>query len=69
LNLEGCRKLVELPDGIVKFERLQVLNLKDCEELRGMPVGIGQFSSQLQKLPLFVVVTVKSLLEYQSSQM
>ena len=55
MNLEGCRKLVELPDGIVKFERLQVLNLKDCEELRGMPIGIGQFSSQLQKLPLFVV--------------
>ena len=55
MNLEGCRKLVELPDGILKFERLQVLNLKDCEQLRGMPVGIGQFSSQLQKLPLFVV--------------
>jgi len=45
------------------------LNLKDCEELRGMPLGIGQFSSQLQKLPLFVVGNGKSLLEYQSSQM
>jgi len=54
LDLQGCRELVELPEGIGNLDKLQVLNLNYCTKLVGMPVGIGQLS-RLQKLGLFAI--------------
>ncbi|CAL4988201.1 unnamed protein product [Urochloa decumbens] len=54
LNLECCKELVELPDGIEKLKRLAVLNIKGCTKLKCMPSGIGQLT-RLTQLGLFVV--------------
>jgi hypothetical protein len=53
LKLSGT-KLARLPDGIVNLRRFRELDIEGCDELCGMPVGIGQLT-QLQRLILFVV--------------
>ncbi|XP_052139490.1 putative disease resistance protein RGA4 isoform X2 [Oryza glaberrima] len=54
IDLQNCRGLLELSEGIGNLERLEVLNLKGCSKLGGLPVGIGQLT-HLQRLHLFVI--------------
>ncbi|TVU50670.1 hypothetical protein EJB05_02049, partial [Eragrostis curvula] len=54
LDLRWCKCLVELLEGIENLQKLHVLNLEKCENLRAMPIGIGRLG-RLQNLRIFVV--------------
>ncbi|KAJ0233451.1 Leucine-rich repeat-containing protein [Hirschfeldia incana] len=50
LNLDGTA-ITQLPESMVKLQRLTVLNLKDCEELVAVPECLGKLKA-LQELVL-----------------
>ncbi|KAK9086483.1 hypothetical protein Syun_028877 [Stephania yunnanensis] len=54
LKLNGCSELITLPQSTSKLCSLKRLENEDCWRLRGMPSGIGQGLSRLEKLSLWV---------------
>ncbi|KAK9086476.1 hypothetical protein Syun_028870 [Stephania yunnanensis] len=54
LKLNDCRELIMLPRSTSKLCGLKRLENERCWELRGMPIGIGQGLSRLEKLSTWV---------------
>ncbi|KAK9084169.1 hypothetical protein Scep_030640 [Stephania cephalantha] len=54
LKLNNCWRLITLPQSTSKLCSLKRLENEGCYNLRGMPIGIGQGLSRLEKLSLWV---------------